>query len=338
MKKLERSLTEKIISLLASGRSAASIAREVKIHHSTISRIRSRALPNVSRNRGGRPSKLTKPTRRFINRVVLSGKADTATQVSNQLKSDCNLVVSAQTIRRALRKVGLRAVTKKKKPLLSAKHKKARLDFAKKHKHWTVVDWNKVIWSDETKINRLGSDGRKWVWKKRGAQLMDKEVRGTLKFGGGHLMMWGCMTSRGVGFACRIDGSMDAPLYVSILDDELQKTMEYFDLEWGEMIFQQDNDPKHKSKLATQWFQDNDVEVMFWPAQSPDLNPIEHLWSHLKQELATYEEAPKGIGDLWERVTEIWNRIPVSVCTKLIQSMPDRVAEVLRAKGGYTKY
>ena len=55
----------------------------------------------------------------------------------------------------------MKAVMKKKKPFLSKKHRKARMDFALTHQHWTVEDWKKVVWSDETKINRLGSDGRK---------------------------------------------------------------------------------------------------------------------------------------------------------------------------------
>ena len=338
MKKLDTDKRRKIISMLDSGINASSIAKNFHVDVRTVGSIRAAVRPNLSRPKGGRPAKLTKPTRRFIHRLITTGKADTATQVANQLRTDSNVNVSPDTIRRALKQAGLRAVTKKKKPRLLPRHKQARLKFAKRYQSWTVDDWNRVIWSDETKINRLGSDGRNWAWKKKGSRLTDQQVTGTVKFGGGHLMMWGCLTSKGVGLACRIDGAMDAPLYVSILEDELQQTMEYYGLEKGETIFQQDNDPKHKSRIATQWFEDNEMEILRWPSQSPDLNPIEHLWQHLKQQLTAYEEEPKSMTELWERVQETWNRIPVSVCTNLIESMPKKVAAVLKARGGYTKY
>jgi hypothetical protein len=64
------------------------------------------------------------------------------------------------------------------------------MDFALRHKDWTLEDWKKVVWSDETKINRVGSDGKKWVWKSQGEKLNDRLVEGTVKFGGGSLMLW----------------------------------------------------------------------------------------------------------------------------------------------------
>ncbi|KIJ10141.1 hypothetical protein PAXINDRAFT_37154, partial [Paxillus involutus ATCC 200175] len=70
-----------------------------------------------------------------------------------------------------------------------------------------------------------------------------------------------------------------------------------------------DDDPKHTSRKAKNWFEDHDYEVMVWPAQSPDLNPIEHLWFILKRRLAEYPESPKGIAELWERVEREWERI-----------------------------
>ena len=212
------------------------------------------------------------------------------------------------------------------------------MDFAISYKDWTVEDWKKVVWSDKTKINCLGSDGRKWAWKKPGEGLSDRIVEGTVKFGGGSLMMWGCMMWEGVGYGCKINGRMDAELYTKILEDELQQSLEYYGKEVTDIIFQQANDSKHKSKKATKWFKDHQYDVMIWSAQSPDLNPIEHLWGHLKKKLAAYEELPKGISELWERAEAEWNKIEKEVCQNLIESIPRRVEAVIKAKGGYTKY
>lgn len=150
--------------------------------------------------------------------------------------------------------------------------------------------------------------------------------------------MWGCMGWEGVGYSCKIDGRMDADLYVSILEDELQASLDHWGKTSDEVVFQQDNDPKHTSKKAKIWFEDHDFVVMVWPAQSPDLNPIEHLWVYIKRRLAEYEEPPKRINELQERVEKEWEAIPASVCHDLISSMSRRVVEVLKAKGGYTRY
>jgi hypothetical protein len=230
------------------------------------------------------------------------------------------------------------AVVKRKRPLLTKKHVKERLDFAIAHQDWTLDDWKRVVWSDETKINRLGSDGRKWAWKKAGEGLSERLVKGTMKFGGGSLMMWGCMLWDGVGYACKIDGRMDGELYTKILQDELQGSLMYYGKDPSSIIFQQDNDPKHKSKMARTWLEDHGFQVLSWPSQSPDLNPIEHLWTHLKRRVADHSVSPKGILELWDRVQEEWDKIGPEVCQNLIESMPRRIQDVLRAKGGYTRY
>ena len=201
-----------------------------------------------------------------------------------------------------------------------------------------MEDWKWVIWSYETKINHIGSDGKRWAWKKAGEGLSDRLVQGTVKFGGGSLMMWGCMTWEGVGMACKIDGGMDTDLYLQILEEELQQTLEFYNKTPVDIVFQQDNDPKHTSRRAKQWFIDHGFEVMVWPAQSPDLNPIEHLWFLVKRRLAEYPEPPKGITELWKRVQAEWEKIEVGQCQELIESMPRRVQEVIKTKGGYTSY
>jgi transposase len=327
-----------ILSMLDAGYSAAHIAASTGHGVATVSRLRSTHRSHLSKSLGGRPSKLSSANIHHAQRLISSGKADTAVDVTKALRNVTNQSLSAQTVRNSLKVAGMKAVVKKKKPFLSKQHRKARLDFALTHQDWTVEDWKKVVWSDETKINRLGSDGRKWVWKKAGEGLSDRLVQGTQKFGGGSVMVWGCMLWDGPGYACRIDGRMDGDLYIKILEEDLQESLTYYGKDAGDVIFQQDNDPKHTCKKAKTWFQDHGFNVLLWPAQSPDLNPIEHLWDHVKRKLGEHEVAPKGILELWERVEQEWNKIDAGVCQNLIESMPRRVAAVLKAKGGYTKY
>ncbi|KAL0955395.1 hypothetical protein HGRIS_001642 [Hohenbuehelia grisea] len=163
----------------------------------------------------------------------------------------------------------MKAVVKKKKPFLSSKHRKARLAWALKYRNWTAEDFRRVLWSDETKINRFGSDGRKWVWKQKGAPLQDREVEGTVKHGGGNIMVWGVMGWNGVGRMVEVEGRMNAEQYVDILTDGLLPSIEESGIPAGDLICQQDNDPKHTSKLAQKWFEDQGITVMDWINTAP---------------------------------------------------------------------
>jgi len=327
-----------ILSLLDSGHSAHHISSLTGLHQTTISRLQRKHHPYQQKAPAGRPSKLSAADTRYAQYLISSRKAENASQITQILQEITNQSLTSQTTRNHLRKTGLKAVVKAKKPLLTKRHRKERLDFALAHQDWTVEDWKTVVWSDETKINRLGSDGRIWIWKKPGEALSDRLMKETKKFDGGSLMMWGCMLWEGVGYACKIDGKMDGELYIKIMQDELQESIAFYGKDPSSIIFQQDNDPKHKSQRATTWFEDHGFKVLPWPAQSPDLNPIEHLWTHLKMKLGEYERAPAGILELWERVQVEWEKIKPEVCQNLIESMPRRVAAVVKAKGGHTKY
>ena len=78
--------------------------------------------------------------------------------------------------------------------------------------------------------------------------------------------------------------------------------------------------------------ENNNITLLDWPAQSPDLNPIEHLWDHAKNKLKEYPILPKGVWQVWERVEEVWNNILPEVCQNLIESMPRRLEPVIKAK------
>ena len=174
-------------------KSTHSISLETCVNTSTITRLHKKHLPHIPVSSGGCPPKLSDTNIRHASYLISSGKANTAVDVTKTLSAITSQSISTQAIQRYLQNYGLKAMVKQKKPLLSKKHWQACLDFALTHQYWTMEEWKRVVWSYETKINRLGSDGRKWVWKKPGEGLSDRLVQGTQKFGGGSLMVWGCM-------------------------------------------------------------------------------------------------------------------------------------------------
>ena len=210
---LMRSLTpaqrNHVLELLDKGQSCPAISSITGISVGSISNIHSKHRSSLSKSIGGCPQKLLPANTQYAIHLITSQKAENAAEVTRTLQDMSNTPLTAKTVWRALRGTGMKAVTKQKWPFLSARHRRLRMDFAESHKGWTVEDWKRVIWSDETKINRLGSDGKKWVWKRPGEGLNDRLVQGTVKFGGGSLMIWGCMFWEGPGYATKIDGRED---------------------------------------------------------------------------------------------------------------------------------
>ena len=172
------SLTQQksILSMLESGHSGEDIAKKTGISHATMSILHSKKCSALPKAVGGLPSKLSPTNIHHAQHLISTGRAETAVQVTKALTNIINHPLSANTVHQHLKKAGMKAVVKSKFPVLTAKHCKACLDFAYAHKDWTIEDWKKVIWSDETKINHLGSDGYKWVWKKQGKGLSDRLV------------------------------------------------------------------------------------------------------------------------------------------------------------------
>ena len=160
MKSIPEETCNDILSFLDNGLSSRKIAAQLGISRATIDRIHARSRPDIQKSQGGRPMKLKATDKRRLIRTISSGKVDNAVRLTRELRDVSNIDVSAQTVRRALKEAGLKAATKKKKPRLLPKHIHQRPEFATRYQHWTVEDWKRVIWSDETKINRLGSDGR----------------------------------------------------------------------------------------------------------------------------------------------------------------------------------
>jgi hypothetical protein len=152
-----------------------------------------------------------------------------------------------------------------------------------------------------------------------------------------------------IGPLVRIEGTLTGPKYRDIMEQHMLPTAR--DRMAPGWKFQQDGDPKHTCKLMMGnvrklpggrklrlpgWFSLNGVQLLKWPAYSPDLNPIEHLWEEVKRKLRGRRF--KTQDELWTAVQQAWNTIPLSKVIKLVDSMPDRIRAVILARGGPTKY
>ena len=331
----------RICTLREEGHSYKIIAKKTGKPYQSISKICRRVKKTKSfkdRPRSGRPKLIDERKMRVLARILQKSKVKTAEFVRKEARMFHGIDVSRDTVARALTKMGYGVRVKRKKPALTKNQKKARLDWARKHSTWTSDDWRHVIWSDESPFSIENSSGKEYVWERPNAAISDDNVKPTKKFGGGKIMVWSCITWEGVGFSCKIDETMDAALYSEILRDELARTIDYYHLDRTKVWFQADNDPKHTSNLAQSTLQEMKIKVMEWPAQSPDLNPMEHYWQFIQRKLNEFNKVVATKDQLWSQIESIVNENNVNLCKKLIATMPERVNDVIKAGGGYTRW
>ncbi len=215
------------------------------------------------------------------------------------------------------------------KLLLNQRQRQKHLTWAVEKKNWTVAQWSKVLFSDESKFCiSFGNQGPR-VWRKSGEAQNPCCLKSSVKFPQS-VMIWAAMSSAGVGPLCFLKSTVNAAIYQEILEHFMLPSADklYGD---ADFIFQQDLAPAHTAKGTKSWFNDHGVTVLDWPANSPDLNPIENLWVIVKRKMR--DTRPNNAAELKATVKETWASIPPQQCHKLITSMPRRIEAVIKAKG-----
>ncbi len=209
-----------------------------------------------------------------------------------------------------------------------------RLTWAKEKKNWTVAQWSKFLFSDESKFCiSFGNQGPR-VWRKGGEAHSPSCMKSSVKFPQS-VMIWGAMSSAGVGLFCFLKTNVIAPDYQDILEHFMLPSADQL-FKDADFIFQQDLAPAHTAKSTKRWLNDHGVGVLDWPENSPDLNPIENLGCIVKRKMRN--KRPKNADELKATVKETWASIPPQQCHKLITSMQRRIEAVVKAKGALTKY
>ncbi|KAK7605096.1 hypothetical protein V9T40_006954 [Parthenolecanium corni] len=223
----------------------------------------------------------------------------------------------------------------RKKPSISEVNCVKRLKFAKEYVNKPSSFWQTVIFSNKSKFNLFGSDGHGYIWRKKNSELEAKNLLPTVKFGGGKVLVWGCMAAKGVRNLEFIKGNMTAQMYIDILRANLKSSACKLGLQ-NSFSFQQDNDPKHTAHISRKFLRINAPCQLVTPPQSPDMNPIENLWSLLEVAICKCKISNKE--NLKRVLRTAWSKICPRVTAALVDSMPRRLQAIIDAKGMHTKY
>lgn len=286
--------------------------------------------------RSGRPQLMTERDQRHLLRIVKKNRRINLQELREEFITSTSKTICTKTIRNFLHEQGFYGRVGAKKPFISETNRRKRLAWAKERKEW-VNEWENIIWSDESKFELFRGDGRRWVWRRPDERYNIECLNPTVKSGQQGVMIWGCFTKNNLGPLVRLEGRVTAAIYVDVLENNLLSFIDSLDNQEN-YIFQEDNAPIHTARVVKSWKQENEVDSLPWPAQSPDLNPIEHLWDELERQVRARKLLPKNRENLWEILQEEWSNIDISKCQNLVDSMPRRVAAVINSKGHPTKY
>jgi len=337
-----------IIALLDNDTRYAEIARQSQLPANTVRdfALRYRATgTHENQPRSGRPRNSTAAEDQEITEFTLGH-----TRLNHvQLKEQSGSNLSSRTIRRRLKQRGIRkwkaANCARLTPITAA----GRLEWALIHADWTLEEWRKIAWSDEVSVEKGKDPNAVWVFRRSGEheKYLPDNVNGVLKGGGVSLMLWSCFINNIKGPLVPMEGRATADTYILLLQTHLVPFMDSLE-EHGilDAIFQQDNAPIHKAHKTRHFLNQQTFQTMQWPAYSPDMNPIEHLWAALKTELHRRFPDTKCLPGgppavkrvLAERLALVWADIGPEVMERLIESMPRRVAALIAALGWYTRY
>src|SRR6202789_817102 len=328
----------------STGQPLSQIAREFHCPLRTVQVIVKRGAErghNENEPRTGRPPKINNRGLRHLNLNILRDRRQSLQNITSDLNPSLPSPVVRTTIQRVL-KTGLDITHRiaAKKPFLSAVHTQKRKEWAKEHMALTMADWKCLIWTDEASVEVGKQSKQCTVWRKPGERYQRECLGPTFKSRRTSVMIWGCIAY-----------GMCGPLVW--IPPDMRKGADYVDLVLGRALWDvyleqseekgiakvmEDGAPTHRSKVAQTFRSQNSLESFPHPAQSPDMNPIEHVWKQLKILVNNRPTRSRNADELWVALNEEWLNIDISFINSLIDSMPRRVIALYNVQGGSTKY
>lgn len=324
-------LRGQVLALTQSGLSTSEVSTKLEIPRRTVYRWLSRGCHIPDGKSSGRPSLITRRTNRRIRQLV---RSDPSYSLS-ELSADVNL--SRTTVWRRLKKFGYLSRKKPSKLNLSERHKLLRLQWSMKHCHWRT-QWSRVVWSDEAAVRLRFKDGRLSLWLKSGKKVPDRFFSSRSQNDGKKLLIWGAIWSDGHSSLHIMEENMTSELYVGVLEDHVYPLSFSLGDPSSRWILMDDNAPPHRSIMTRSYKQSAGIRTLDWPARSPDLNPIEHVWAVLKRRIRRQLTLGDDLARLKILLRREWDQLDQEMIGNLISSMPNRIRKVIELEGDESGY
>ncbi|KAG2204440.1 hypothetical protein INT47_005231 [Mucor saturninus] len=299
------------------------ISEEVSIPKATvqgiIKRIKESESPLPERPKGA-PKKMNDRDLRRLETITRREPFASYDKINVEIKLH-RIDICRATLIHYLRQIGFGSYFAAHKPRLTEVYKKKRLRWAKERVHWTTEQWRGVVWSDELRFTVEGNDKGVRVLRKVGERYKKDHIVETTKW-------------------VFIDGNVDQTAYVNILASKFHPWFtKLCEKEDRDFIFQEDGASCHTGAYTTWWKNTHSIKRFdYWPAQSPDLNPIDHIWHSLEALISDKRACINNVDDLRACLEVARNDISIDLATRLVGSMPDRCRAVIEAKGGATRF
>lgn len=327
----------RIVGLREGGFSYREIANRLNRNQSTIMRCyQSWTRDGQERRRrgtGGR-RKTNGIQDRRLRLMALRDRFSSTRSIADVWLGNQGRPVTIRTVYRRIRGFGLKSYRPHLVLPLTAQHRQQRLEWCRLRMHW-IVEWHKVVFSDESRFCLGMHDGRMRVRRRRGERRdiqfsVERHVHRAVG-----IMVWGAIAYGSRSQLVFIQATMNAQRYI---DEVIEPHIIPYLQQLEDPLFQQDNATPHVARISINRFEEANVNILPWPPKSPDLSPIEHVWDIMGRKIRNLANPPQTLIALRHELQVAWDTIPQEDIDHLIESMPRRVRECVTNRGGSTHY